>query len=134
LGNAVLLGTGSFWEGVDVRGPALSVVVIDKLPFAPPDDPVLRARLEGYRRSGRNGFGEYQLPQAVLALKQGVGRLIRDAEDTGVIVLCDPRLRSKSYGRVFLNSLPPMRRTQSCEEACAFVAEQVRERLGGEAV
>lgn len=134
LGNAVLLGTGSFWEGVDVRGPALSVVVIDKLPFAPPDDPVLRARLEGYRRTGRNGFGEYQLPQAVLALKQGVGRLIRDTDDTGVIVLCDPRLRSKSYGRVFLNSLPPMRRTQSCEEACAFVAEQVRERLGGEAV
>jgi ATP-dependent DNA helicase DinG len=112
----------------------LSVVVIDKLPFAPPDDPVLRARLEGYRRTGRNGFGEYQLPQAVLALKQGVGRLIRDADDTGVIVLCDPRLRSKSYGRVFLNSLPPMRRTQSAEEACAFVAEQVRERLGGEAV
>ncbi len=127
LGNAVLLGTGSFWEGVDVRGPALSVVAIDKLPFAPPDDPLLRARLEGYRRTGRNGFGEYQLPQAVLALKQGVGRLIRDADDAGVVVLCDPRLRSKSYGRVFLNSLPPMRRTQSLDEATAFVAAHIAE-------
>jgi ATP-dependent DNA helicase DinG len=133
LGNAVLLGTGSFWEGVDVRGPALSVVAIDKLPFAPPDDPLLRARLEGYRRTGRNGFGEYQLPQAVLALKQGVGRLIRDADDAGVVVLCDPRLRSKSYGRVFLNSLPPMRRTQSLEEAAAFVAAHIAEQVAGSA-
>ncbi|MFM7065485.1 MAG: ATP-dependent DNA helicase [Gammaproteobacteria bacterium] len=130
LGNAVLLGTGSFWEGVDVRGPALSLVAIDKLPFAPPDDPVLRARLEGYRRQGTSGFTEYQLPLAVLALKQGVGRLIRDADDAGVVMVCDPRLRTKGYGRLFIRSLPPMRRTQSLEETCTFIRECVRERLG----
>ena len=92
LGNAVLLATGSFWEGVDVKGDALSIVAIDKLPFASPDDPLLKARLEGIRRRGGNPFLEYQLPQAVLALKQGVGRLIRDVDDFGVIVLGDPRL------------------------------------------
>jgi ATP-dependent DNA helicase DinG len=107
LGNAVLLATGSFWEGVDVKGEALSIVAIDKLPFASPDDPLLRARLEGIRRRGGNPFFEYQLPQAVLALKQGVGRLIRDVDDFGVIVLGDPRLRTKAYGRVFLESMPP---------------------------
>jgi ATP-dependent DNA helicase DinG len=107
LGNAVLLATGSFWEGVDVKGDALAIVAIDKLPFASPDDPLLKARLEGIRRRGGNPFGEYQLPQAVLALKQGVGRLIRDFDDFGVIVVGDPRLTSKSYGRVFLKSLPP---------------------------
>jgi Rad3-related DNA helicase len=102
LGNAVLLATGSFWEGVDVKGEALSIVAIDKLPFASPDDPLLKARLEGIRRRGGNPFFEYQLPQAVLALKQGVGRLIRDFDDFGVIVLGDPRLKTKAYGRVFL--------------------------------
>jgi ATP-dependent DNA helicase DinG len=107
LGNAVLLATGSFWEGVDVKGEALSIVAIDKLPFASPDDPLLRARLEGIRRRGGNPFFEYQLPQAVLALKQGVGRLIRDFDDFGVIVVGDPRLRTKTYGRVFLQALPP---------------------------
>jgi ATP-dependent DNA helicase DinG len=107
LGNAVLLATGSFWEGVDVKGDALSVVAIDKLPFASPDDPLLKARLEGIRRRGGNPFFEYQLPQAVLALKQGVGRLIRDADDFGVIVIGDPRVRTKAYGRIFLESLPP---------------------------
>ncbi|MDP9084841.1 MAG: ATP-dependent DNA helicase [Pseudomonadota bacterium] len=107
LGNAVLLATGSFWEGVDVKGEALSIVAIDKLPFASPDDPLLKARLEGIRRRGGNPFFEYQLPQAVLALKQGVGRLIRDFEDFGVIVIGDPRLRTKAYGRVFLEALPP---------------------------
>ena len=101
LGNAVLLATGSFWEGVDVKGEALSIVAIDKLPFASPDDPLLKARLEGIRRRGGNPFIEYQLPQAVLALKQGVGRLIRDFEDFGVIVLGDPRLTSKPYGARF---------------------------------
>jgi ATP-dependent DNA helicase DinG len=106
LGNAVLLGTGSFWEGVDVPGRALSLVVIDKLPFASPDDPLLKARLEGLRREGRNGFTDCQLPQAVLALKQGVGRLIRATDDRGVIMLCDPRLTTKGYGRSFLASLP----------------------------
>jgi ATP-dependent DNA helicase DinG len=107
LGNAVLLATGSFWEGVDVKGDALSIVAIDKLPFAAPDDPLLKARLEGIRRRGGNAFFEYQLPQAVLALKQGVGRLIRDFDDFGVIVLGDPRLKTKTYGRVFLESMPP---------------------------
>ena len=107
LGNAVLLATGSFWEGVDVKGEALSIVAIDKLPFASPDDPLLKARLEGIRRRGGNPFLEYQLPQAVLALKQGVGRLIRDFNDFGVIVLGDPRIITKPYGRVFLKSLPP---------------------------
>jgi ATP-dependent DNA helicase DinG len=121
LGNAVLLGTGSFWEGVDVKGEALSLVVIDKLPFASPEDPVLKARLEGIRRSGGNPFADYQLPQAVLALKQGVGRLIRDEDDYGVVMLCDPRLASKSYGRVFLDSLPPMPATREPREAIQFL-------------
>jgi ATP-dependent DNA helicase DinG len=107
LGNAVLLATGSFWEGVDVKGDALSLVAIDKLPFASPEDPLLKARLEGIRRRGGNPFYEYQLPQAVLALKQGMGRLIRDFDDFGVIVLGDPRVKTKAYGRVFLESLPP---------------------------
>jgi ATP-dependent DNA helicase DinG len=111
LGNAVLLGTSSFWEGVDVRGDALSCVIIDKLPFAPPGDPVLQARSDALRRQGRNPFTDYQLPNAVIALKQGAGRLIRGVDDRGVLVLCDPRLRQRSYGRVFLNSLPGMRRT-----------------------
>ncbi len=106
LGNAVLLATGSFWEGVDVKGEALSIVAIDKLPFAAPDDPLLKARLEGIRRRGGNPFYEYQLPQAVLALKQGVGRLIRDFDDFGVIVIGDPRISTKGYGRVFLDSMP----------------------------
>ncbi len=110
--NAVLLATGSFWEGVDVRGEALSCVVIDKLPFASPDDPLLEARLEALRRQGGNPFFEYQVPQAVIALKQGVGRLIRDVEDRGVMMICDPRLVTKSYGRIFLDSLPPMTRTR----------------------
>jgi ATP-dependent DNA helicase DinG len=121
LGNAVLLGTGSFWEGVDVRGPALSVVVIDKLPFASPDDPLLKARLAGLEREGRNGFMEYQVPQAVLALKQGVGRLIRDPDDFGVVMLGDPRLRTRGYGRAFLSSLPPMTVTDEADEAVAFL-------------
>ena len=125
LGNAVLLGTGSFWEGVDVRGPALSLVVIDKLPFASPDDPLLKARLEGLRRQGRNPFVEYQLPQAVLALKQGVGRLIRDPEDTGVVVLADPRVRTKGYGRAFLASLPPMTVVEDPGEAVRFLRDSL---------
>jgi len=115
LGNAVLLGTSSFWEGVDVRGEALSCVIIDKLPFASPGDPVLEARIKSIRESGGNPFGEYQLPQAVIALKQGVGRLIRDDNDKGVLVICDPRLRTKSYGTTFLNSLPRVPRTSKQE-------------------
>ena len=123
LGNAVLVGSQSFWEGVDVRGPALSLVVIDKLPFAPPDDPVLAARIEQINLQGRNAFMEYQLPQAVITLKQGAGRLIRDASDHGVLMLCDQRLASRSYGRRILDSLPPMRRTRDREEAVKFLEE-----------
>ncbi len=122
LGNAVLLGSQSFWEGVDVRGEALSLVIIDKLPFAPPDDPVLAARIEGMRAQGGNPFTGLQLPQAVLQLKQGAGRLIRDEADRGVLMLCDPRLLSKPYGRRILNSLPPMKLTRRLEEVESFFA------------
>jgi ATP-dependent DNA helicase DinG len=117
-GNGLLLGTQSFWEGVDVKGDALSLVVIDKLPFAPPDDPVLAARIEHLNRSGRNAFMEFQLPQAVITLKQGAGRLIRDEDDRGVLMICDPRLLGKSYGSRIWRSLPPMARTR--EEAVAL--------------
>ncbi|MGE0875815.1 MAG: ATP-dependent DNA helicase [Burkholderiales bacterium] len=122
LGNAVLLGAASFWEGVDVRGEALSVVVIDKLPFAPPDDPVLAARIDAMRAEGANPFMAYQLPQAILQLKQGAGRLIRDDSDRGVLVLCDPRLHSKAYGRLVRASLPPMRQTRELADVQAFFA------------
>jgi ATP-dependent DNA helicase DinG len=122
LGNAVLLGSQSFWEGVDVRGEALSVVIIDKLPFAPPDDPVLAARIESLRARGGNPFNELQLPQAVLQLKQGAGRLIRDEADRGVLMLCDPRLLTKPYGRRILKSLPPMKPTRELSEVEAFFA------------
>ncbi len=115
LGNAVLLGTASFWEGVDVRGEALSCVIIDKLPFAAPNDPVMEARLEAIRQRGGNPFGEYQIPQAVITLKQGVGRLIRDQHDRGVLMICDVRLRTRAYGKIFLDSLPRMPRTQKLE-------------------
>ncbi|HVN42427.1 MAG TPA: ATP-dependent DNA helicase [Steroidobacteraceae bacterium] len=124
-GNAVLLGTGSFWEGVDVKGTALTVVVIDKLPFAVPDDPLLKARLEAIRSRGGNPFFEEQVPQAVIALKQGVGRLIRDEQDFGVVMLCDVRLLTKGYGRTFLASLPAMKRTRSLEEVQAFLEERL---------
>lgn len=121
-GDAVLLGTGSFWEGVDVRGTALSIVAIDKLPFASPADPLMMARLEFIRRQGGNGFTSHQLPLAVLALKQGAGRLLRDQSDFGVVVLCDPRITSKSYGKMFLKSLEPMRNTGSLTEVQQFLA------------
>ena len=124
LGNAVLLGSQSFWEGVDVRGEALSVVVIDKLPFAPPDDPVLSARIEAMRAQGGNPFTALQLPQAILQLKQGAGRLIRDESDRGVLMLCDPRLYSRPYGRLIRASLPPMRPTRELREVVAFFAQQ----------
>ncbi|QWP78749.1 ATP-dependent DNA helicase [Lysobacter sp. K5869] len=121
-GNGVLLGAASFREGVDVAGEALSVVVIDKLPFAAPDDPVFEARLEAIRRRGGNPFRDEQLPQAVIALKQGAGRLIRSERDRGVLVLCDPRLHSKSYGRTFLDSLPPLPRSRRIEDVADFFA------------
>lgn len=121
-GNAVLLGTGSFWEGVDVRGPALTVVAIDKLPFVSPGDPLMMARLEFIRRAGGNGFTDHQLPLAVLALKQGAGRLLRDEKDFGVIVLCDPRLTGKGYGKMFLKSLEPIPCTTSLADVKKFLA------------
>jgi len=125
-GNAVLLGTGSFWEGVDVRGQALTVVAIDKLPFGSPADPLMMARLEFIRRQGGNGFTEHQLPQAVLAMKQGAGRLLRDQSDYGVIVLCDPRITTKSYGRMFLKIFEPMPSTSSLDEVSKFLADHER--------
>ena len=125
MGNAVLLGSQSFWEGVDVRGDALSLVIIDRLPFAPPDDPVLAARIARINREGRNAFMEYQLPEAVITLRQGAGRLIRDERDRGVLMICDPRLVSKSYGRRIWQSLPPMRRTRDPDEVCSFLQRLV---------
>jgi len=119
-GNAVLLGTSSFWEGVDVRGEALSLVVIDKLPFASPGDPVLQARLDAVKASGGNPFMQYQVPQAAIALKQGAGRLIRDVTDRGVLVMCDPRMLKKSYGHTFLAAMPDFRRTRDPAVARAF--------------
>src|ERR1035437_5539722 len=119
-GNAVLLGSQSFWEGVDVRGEALSLVIIDKLPFAPPDDPVLAARIAQITKQGRNAFMEYQLPRAIITLKQGAGRLIRDENDRGVLMICDPRIITKQYGKRIWQSLPPMKRTRVEAEAVAF--------------
>ena len=123
-GNGVLLGAASFWEGVDVAGDALSLVVIDKLPFAQLGDPVMEARLEAIREAGGNPFRDYQLPSAVLALKQGAGRLIRSTRDRGVLMLCDPRLITKPYGRQFLDSLPPMRRTRVLADVEDFFAPE----------
>jgi ATP-dependent DNA helicase DinG len=125
LGNAVLVGSQSFWEGVDVRGEALSVVIIDKLPFAPPDDPVLSARVDKLNAEGKNAFMEYQLPYSVITLKQGAGRLIRDENDRGVLMICDPRLISKSYGRKIWQSLPPFKRTRDLAEVEAFFTIEI---------
>lgn len=125
-GNAVLLGTGSFWEGVDVRGPALSIVAIDKLPFASPADPLMMARLEYLRRQGANGFMEHQLPLAALALKQGAGRLLRDHSDYGVVVLCDPRITQKRYGAMFLRCLQPMSSTSALSDVSTFLSRHQR--------
>lgn len=122
-GNAVLVGSQSFWEGVDVRGEALSVVIIDKLPFAPPDDPVLSARIDKLTADGKNAFMEYQLPYSVITLKQGAGRLIRDETDRGVLVICDPRLITKPYGKRIWQSLPPFKRTKELVDVEAFFAE-----------
>ncbi len=122
-GNAVLLGTASFWEGVDVKGSALSAVLIDRLPFASPADPVTRARVDHLRNHGDNPFRNYQLPHAVITLRQGVGRLIRDRNDTGVLMIGDPRLTTRNYGKQFLNSLPAMTRTREIGVVRAFLAE-----------
>ncbi len=139
-GFGVLLGTTSFWEGVDVKGEALRLVIIEKLPFASPDDPVVKARIDHLQATGANAFRDYQLPEAALALKQGVGRLIRSEEDYGAVVICDPRLVGKNYGRVFVASLPPMPVTRDPDEALRFLrkhspdpalaAERAASRLG----
>ncbi len=125
-GNGVLIGSQSFWEGVDVRGDALSVVVIDKLPFAPPDDPVLAARIELMQKNGLNGFMHHQLPEAIINLKQGAGRLIRDETDRGVLMICDPRLISKGYGKRIWQSLPPFTRTREITTVQAFLGQEER--------
>ncbi|MCL9645622.1 ATP-dependent DNA helicase [Pantoea eucrina] len=122
-GNALLVATSSFWEGVDVRGDALSLVIIDKLPFTSPDDPLLKARMEDCRLRGGDPFSDVQLPDAVITLKQGVGRLIRDTADRGVLVICDQRLVSRPYGELFLNSLPPTPRTRDLARAIDFVRQ-----------
>lgn len=121
--NAILLATASFWEGIDVRGDKLTCVIIDKLPFASPDDPLLQARCEDVRRQGGDAFAQIQLPQAVIALKQGVGRLIRDVSDRGVMVICDNRLVNRPYGQTFLKSLPEMKRSRDLKQAAAFLKD-----------
>jgi len=120
-GDAVLLGTGSFWEGVDVQGAALSVVIIDKLPFAAPGDPLLQARLDALKKQGRNPFMEHQVPQAVIALKQGAGRLIRGESDTGVLMICDMRLLTKPYGKVFIDAMPSFSRSRELADITGFI-------------
>ena len=121
--HVALFATGSFWEGIDVKGNALLCVMIDKLPFASPDDPLLQARIKDCKNKGGNAFASIQIPQAVIALKQGAGRLIRDSDDKGVLVICDNRLLSKQYGQTFISSLPPMRRTRSLDKVCDFLQE-----------
>ena len=125
-GNGVLIGSQSFWEGVDVRGEALSLVIIDKLPFSPPDDPVLAARITEMEKQGLNGFMHHQLPEAIITLKQGAGRLIRDETDSGVLMICDPRLISKGYGRRIWQSLPPFKRTRDIADVQAFFRDKDR--------
>ena len=121
LGNALLVATGAFWEGIDVRGDTLSCVIIDKLPFTAPDDPLLKARIEDCRLSGGDPFAQVQLPDAVITLKQGVGRLIRDKNDKGVLVICDNRLVTREYGGIFLQSLPPIPRTRDLTKVSDFL-------------
>ncbi|CAM8299200.1 ATP-dependent DNA helicase [Candidatus Methylopumilus planktonicus] len=120
-GHAVLIGSLSFWEGVDVKGDALSLVVIDKLPFFSPEDPVLAARIDKINKSGKNAFMEYQLPNAVITLKQGAGRLIRDEFDKGVLVICDTRIIEKAYGKRMWQSLPPFARSRDDLEVIQFL-------------
>lgn len=123
LPNAVLLATASFWQGVDVRGEALSCVIIDKLPFASPFEPLIKARIDSLRRAGGNPFRDLQMPSAIITLKQGAGRLIRDHGDRGLLMICDPRLRSRSYGKTFVAALPPMRTTEKVATATAFFTQ-----------
>jgi ATP-dependent DNA helicase DinG len=124
--HSVLVGSQSFWEGVDVPGDALSLVIIDKLPFAAPDDPVLSARIDALNRQGKNAFMHYQLPHAVINVKQGAGRLIRSERDQGVLVIGDPRLVTKAYGKKIWRSLPPMARTRDITEAARFLIQRLK--------
>jgi ATP-dependent DNA helicase DinG len=128
--NAVLVGSVSFWEGIDVRGAALALVVIDKIPFAPPDDPVVGARIRRLRALGRNPFNEYQLPEAITMLRQGAGRLIRGEDDRGVLMIADERILTKPYGRVILDSLPPFARAVDAADACKFLQHVNADDLG----
>ena len=123
-GNALLIATSSFWEGVDVRGEALSMVIIDKLPFGSPDDPLLKARMEDAKLRGKDPFYQVQLPDAVIALKQGVGRLIRDEQDRGVLIICDSRLVTRPYGEVFVKSLPDCPRTRNLDAVLNFIEQR----------
>ncbi len=122
-GNAVLLGTSTFWEGIDIKGPELSCVVIAKLPFIPPNDPLLQAREEQMKQNGQNIFMQWQVPNAVLSLKQGAGRLIRDIHDRGLLVLCDSRVKTRHYGQIFLDSLPPLSRTDALDDVRQFFGQ-----------
>ena len=132
-GDGVLLGTTSFWEGVDVKGEALRLVIIEKLPFGSPEDPLVKARIEHLQMQGGNAFRDYQLPEAALALKQGVGRLIRSEDDFGAVAICDPRLSAKSYGKVFLMALPPMKVTRLEKDTLSFLRKHAPARRHGRA-
>lgn len=122
-GNGLLLGAASFWEGVDVSGASLSCVIIDKLPFAHPSEPVLKAKIEHINKNGGKAFFDFQVPKAIISLKQGAGRLIRGEDDRGVLVICDRRITSKSYGSSFLNSLPDMKKTHEKQDVLDFLSE-----------
>jgi ATP-dependent DNA helicase DinG len=132
-GNGVLLGTTSFWEGVDVKGEALRLVIIEKLPFGSPEDPLVKARIEHLQMQGGNAFRDYQLPEAALALKQGVGRLIRSEDDFGAVAICDPRLSTKGYGKVFLSALPAMSVTRLEKDALNFLRKHAPAARAGRA-
>lgn len=122
--NSVLVATQSFWEGIDVRGDALSLVIIDKLPFTAPDEPLLKARMEDCKLQGGDPFNDIQIPEAVITLKQGVGRLIRDVTDRGAVIICDSRLVMRQYGSTFLKSLPPSKRTRDLAKVLTFLKEK----------
>jgi ATP-dependent DNA helicase DinG len=122
--GAVLFATASFWQGVDVQGPQLSAVIIDRLPFAVPTDPVVRARIQALQEDGHNAFTEYQIPEAIISLKQGFGRLIRARSDRGILAILDNRILRKQYGRLFLESLPPYRVTSDLQEVRRFFSEE----------
>lgn len=122
--HSVLVATSSFWEGIDVRGDALSLVIIDKLPFTAPDDPLLKARIEDCKLQGGEPFNDIQIPEAVITLKQGVGRLIRGVSDRGVVIICDNRLVMRNYGETFLKSLPNSSRTRDLNKVIQFLQNQ----------